>query len=202
MYFQFRSNPSALFSKKGKGSPASASIDAHNHFYCNAKKRRSHTVHRSPIMDTKISQWNRTNITNLGVYAASQPVKDIPRYHLQLVASSIQRFQQMRRKQKSPKTNPVSSFVDNMQKVRNSWSIKNNIIFAISNSPTECRNSHPNLSFNICIHTIKPIAKHVSNRCRWRQIKGTENDATNNTRKRASEKKMLYTLIRITKTTF
>jgi hypothetical protein len=76
--------------------------------------------------------------------------------------------------------NPVRSHTNNLQKIEIILFAKYNIVATIPYCPTHSRNANANSSFSILISPIQPITKHISNICRWGDIKSKVDHTPNN----------------------
>jgi hypothetical protein len=60
-----------------------------------------------------------------------------------------------------PSIDPVSSFVDNLQKGSTASIVKDSIVTAIPYCPDQSANTNSDSRFGYFIYLVQPIAKHV-----------------------------------------
>jgi hypothetical protein len=95
----------------------------------------------------------------------------------------------------------MSSSPDNLEKISSTLFVKNYIISSSPKSPTNGRNSSPNLLFIIFPHIIQPSTKHISKISWWRDVICKVHHTPYNPHKRALNKQMINGFHGITKTT-
>jgi hypothetical protein len=101
-----------------------------------------------------------------------------------------------------PSNDPVRSFVDNLQKMRATCIVKDNIIPAIPDRPDQSTNTNSYSCFGCFVDPIQPFSKHVLNISKGRHIKSELNNSPNSTSKLAFKKEVFYSLFLITQSIF
>jgi hypothetical protein len=59
------------------------------------------------------------------------------------------------------------------------FSVKHQVVPTLPKGPTDSRNAYTNPSFGLLINPIQPIAEHIGNIRRGRNIVGTKNHTPN-----------------------
>jgi hypothetical protein len=62
-----------------------------------------------------------------------------------------------------PSSDPVGSFVDNLQKGTEASIVKDSIVTTIPNCPNQSANTNSNSRFGYFFYPIQPFSKHVLN---------------------------------------
>jgi hypothetical protein len=98
-----------------------------------------------------------------------------------------------------PSSDPVGSFVDNLQKGSTASIVKDSIVTAIPNCLDQSANTNSDSRFGYFVYPVQPIAKHVLNISRGRHIEGKLNNSPNKSTQFAFNKEMINSLFFITK---
>jgi hypothetical protein len=100
-----------------------------------------------------------------------------------------------------PSSNPVGSFVNNLQKGSTASIVKDSIVTAIPNCTGQSANTNSDSRFGYFVYPVQPIAKHVLNISRGRHVECKLNNSPNKSTQFAFNKEMINNFFLITKGT-